>query len=270
MKVMDFYLIHAISNLHVGSGEGDFSVIDKQVQRDPNTELPTIHSSGIKGALRELMAYSAGKDPVKIDEVEKVFGSNPKDRKTIKQGKFNFFEGRLLALPARSSHDFFYLVTCPNLLEEFIGALNQFKYKNKYLDDLSKLVKEVNDGAVYFGVNQGPTFRLEEKWEPHHNSTNFDHLTELFGDRLAVLPNDDFKTLAKELPIIARNYLENGVSSNLWYEEFVPREARFFTMVSREENEDYLNTFLQTKDNLVQLGANATVGYGLCSFKKLN
>jgi CRISPR-associated protein Cmr4 len=47
------YLIECLSNLHVGSGDANYDVIDKKVQRDPVTNLPCIHSSGIKGAFRE-------------------------------------------------------------------------------------------------------------------------------------------------------------------------------------------------------------------------
>ncbi len=277
MKTMDFYLIHAISNLHVGSGEGDFSVIDKQVQRDQTTRLPIIHASGIKGAIREAMEYEQkngatatqvsnnGKNPI----VE-AFGSDPKDRKSIQQGKYNFYDARLLALPARSSHDFFYVATCPALLEEAIKNFEMFQPQSEYLPLLKGLAEQASENAQYFGTDQGEPIRLEEEWDATYNEFDLDKLTDLFGDRLALLSNHAFDRLANELPIIARNYLNDGISENLWYEEVVSREARFITMIAREDGMDYLNTFLGSKNNLVQLGANATVGYGLCSFKKLN
>ncbi len=277
MKTMDFYLIHAISNLHVGSGEGDFSVIDKQVQRDQSTRLPIIHASGIKGALREAMEYEQkngatttqvsnnGKNPI-----TEVFGSDPKDRKSIQQGKYNFYDARMLALPARSSHDFYYVATCPVLLDEAIKSLEMFHSESEYLSLLTSLSALASDEAKYFGTDQGKPIQLEEEWSAAHNGFDLGKLTELFGDRLALLSNQAFDRLAKELPIIARNYLNDGISENLWYEEVVPREARFLAMIAREDGLDDLNTFLISKNNFVQLGANATVGYGLCSFKKLS
>ncbi len=277
MKTMDFYLIHAISNLHVGSGEGDFSVIDKQVQRDQTTRLPIIHASGIKGAIREAMEYEQkngatatqvsnnGKNPI----VE-AFGSDPKDRKSIQQGKYNFYDARLLALPARSSHDFFYVATCLALLEEAIKNFEMFQPQSEYLPLLKGLAEQASENAQYFGTDQGEPIRLEEEWDATYNKFDMGNLTKIFGNRLAILSNHAFGRLAKELPIIARNYLNDGISENLWYEEVVPREARFMAMIAREDSTDYLNTFLGSKNNLVQLGANATVGYGLCSFKKLN
>lgn len=276
MKTIDFYLIRAISNLHVGSGEGDFSVIDKQVQRDPITALPTIHSSGIKGALREAMEYEAKNI---VDEAQrrlyeanvvKIFGSDPKrrDGKT-NQGLNNFFEGKLLGLPIRSTHNFYYLATCPALLGELSSDLETLQKGHSLVDQLDAFLAEAvptDTQPLYFGT-QHSGLRLED-WTPQHHTYGVGFLEHLFGSRLALLHNDAFYKLAAQLPIIARNYLENGISKNLWYEEVVPREARFYAPIARHKDEDALNEFLTRKQQLVQIGANATVGYGLCEMKK--
>ena len=49
----ELYKITTLSNLHVGSGDINFDVIDNQVQRDSITNLPNINSSSLKGAFRE-------------------------------------------------------------------------------------------------------------------------------------------------------------------------------------------------------------------------
>lgn len=267
MKKMDLYLIRTISNLHVGSGEGDFSVIDKQVQRDPVHRLPVIHASGIKGALREAMQFNNYQA-----SVEEIFGADPKTKGgRAKQGLNNFFDGKLLALPIRSSHNFYYIATCPHLLKSFISDLKLFKhnYPEVLVDELNILANKfiASGEPIYFGKIH-KRLKLEE-WEAKNGQQLAPEITELLGDRVALLHDDDFKVLADELPIIARNYLENGISRNLWYEEVVPREARFYTMISRNEKNDELNQYLLSTDNLVQIGANATVGYGLCEFKLL-
>jgi Uncharacterized protein predicted to be involved in DNA repair (RAMP superfamily) len=68
-----------------------------------------------------------------------------------------------------------------------------------------------------------------------------------------------------DLPIIARNVLENGESKNLWYEQVIPAETIFYTFIQSPsgvlENE--------LDDKIVQIGANATIGYGYCKFTKL-
>lgn len=266
MKTTDFYLIRAISNLHVGSGEGDFSVIDKRVQRDPVTQLPTIHASGIKGALREAMQTQAGKDS--DPTVNEVFGTPPGERDEVKQGKYRFFDGQLLALPARSSKDFFYLVSCPGLLtaaKQRIAQLNGAHPLLPMFDELFKLKGK-------FLGKKWSELRLEDTILKKEDHSDYQHkkLEAIFGKRFAIIPNAEFAKIAEELPIVARNYLNNGISDNLWYEEYVPREARFLTMVTREDSStDHLGDYLKANNDLAQLGANATVGYGLCEFKKL-
>jgi CRISPR-associated protein Cmr4 len=49
----ELYKITTLSNLHVGSGEINFDVIDNQVQRDAISNLPNINSSSLKGAFSE-------------------------------------------------------------------------------------------------------------------------------------------------------------------------------------------------------------------------
>ena len=68
-----------------------------------------------------------------------------------------------------------------------------------------------------------------------------------------------------QLPIIARNCLENGESKNLWYEQVLPRETVLGTLLL--SSEDTLAKVLNGK--VIQIGANATIGYGYCEFIQL-
>lgn len=94
----------------------------------------------------------------------------------------------------------------------------------------------------------------------------------LLANRFAIFHANDFKQLCEELPTVARNYLDNGVSRNLWYEEIVPRETRFYFFTSKPDNQEALANGLKSEaiSNLVQIGGNATVGFGLCEIKKLS
>jgi len=47
------YKYTCLTNLHVGSGDINYNIVDNEVERDPVTGLPMIHASGVKGALRE-------------------------------------------------------------------------------------------------------------------------------------------------------------------------------------------------------------------------
>lgn len=55
------------------------------------------------------------------------------------------------------------------------------------------------------------------------------------GKTLYILPEETFKKI--ELPVLARNKLDNGISKNLWYEQVVPHESLFaFAVLGTEEN----------------------------------
>ena len=50
-----FYKIECLTNLHVGSGEINYNIVDNEVEKDAITNLPVIHASGVKGALRDAL-----------------------------------------------------------------------------------------------------------------------------------------------------------------------------------------------------------------------
>ena len=78
---------------------------------------------------------------------------------------------------------------------------------------------------------------------------------------------ENFKELCSDdsLPIIARNCLEDGESVNLWYEQVLPSQSVLAAIIMTPNDGD-LDIL---KDKIVQIGANATIGYGYCLFKKL-
>lgn len=68
------------------------------------------------------------------------------------------------------------------------------------------------------------------------------------------------------LPVVARNNIDSntGISQNLWYEEIVPHESIFYFFIT-SENKELLDELKNSLDGqVVQFGANATIGYGLC------
>ena len=78
------------------------------------------------------------------------------------------------------------------------------------------------------------------------------------------LENKKFSDLCSDenLPIIARNVLDNGQSKNLWYEQVVPSETVFYAIIQEPDG-----VLAKTIDGrLIQIGANATIGYGYCKF----
>lgn len=83
------------------------------------------------------------------------------------------------------------------------------------------------------------------------------------------IPNDTLDNL----PIIARNKLENGESKNLWYEEMVPAMSEFVFFVTypeaAKEKFNKFNELLTAEGSLVQIGANASIGYGFCKIENI-
>lgn len=207
------YKIRTLTNLHVGGSGSNFDIVDKQVQRDPTTEYPSIYASSIKGALRDHFTDVLGEGDKAITY---IFGNEPDDRGEAKQGKYRFLSADLLALPNPS---------------------NNTPFELAYTDEINK---------------------LEEKAQLMGATIKFNKT-----------PSSDFKELTEELPVIARNYLKNGISENLWYEEVVPRESLFvFTLLAPKG--DITKFDEQVNGKIIQIGANATIGYGLCLFTKIN
>ncbi len=261
----DAYLITCLTNMHVGSGDANYGVVDNLVQRDPVTDIPIIHSSSLKGALREHFKNIWGECD---DRLNFIFG---RDEIRCKGngpsiGHYKFFDANLIVLPVRSNMKPFFRATSKFLLEDI-------EEKSKALSITLSLnpFKEDNATKSAPSVNEENNNCILEDWTAAGNLALSDGKNHI-GKNPALFHPDSFKELAKRLPVIARNQLENGKSNNLWYEEVVPRESRFIFFVSKpEENNDikYGNDFETELNKIVQIGGNASIGYGFCKIKKL-
>lgn len=227
------YMIRCLTNLHVGVGGANYNVVDNPVQRDVTDKRPCIYSSSLKGALRQFFA-SLQPNTIDIDYIfgPDNYGAAEKDNKI---GHFNFLQANLLAFPIQASvkediPEGYKLCSCP-----------------AWKKSLEELGQYMGVAGIVF-----PEFTEEEQ---------------------GVLTDAH-----KSLPIIARNYLKNGESKNLWYEEVVPAESRFVFFVTYPENtgkekpEDIFKKFdalLTGEKSIVQIGANSSVGYGLCKISNI-
>ena len=110
--------IQCLTNMHVGSGDINFDIIDGQVEKDPVTGYPVIFASGVKGALREYAEYYLSED-----EVEDIFGVNRGNNKERmgKAGSVKFLTAQVVAMPMRASKGkrSYYMVTAKNMLMSF-------------------------------------------------------------------------------------------------------------------------------------------------------
>lgn len=219
------FLITAKTNLHVGNESGgDFSIIDKAIQRDPLTGLPCVNSSSLKGAIKEFCLYNTNVNVGKFfgSDVDKATGKVKPD---TQKGEAIFFDAKLLFLPQQDDQQLYHYVTS---------------------DDVIKMMNE----RVQLFI---PSFKYEKPAK--FNDKDVVPCNE--NDSLSVLCHED------NLPIIARNVLENGESKNLWYEQVLPAETVLYTII-QEEGEVLANAL---DNQIIQIGANATIGYGYCKFE---
>ncbi|WP_148880177.1 RAMP superfamily CRISPR-associated protein [Streptococcus sp. Marseille-P7376] len=165
----------------------------------------------------------------KLSKINEIFGSE--NSKVTTSGALKFLSANLLALPIRSisGGDKPYSIHAPKT------ACEDFKQtlKNFQLENVS--IAEINGG--------------DEKITLDEDNSCF----EKYG-----------------LPVIARNSV--GVQTNLWYEEVVPHKSIFYFAVvaSTSEADDLLDVFTESvREKIIQFGANASVGYGLCKVIKV-
>lgn len=288
------YTIKTLSNLHVGGGDANYSVVDKQIQRDSITAYPTIHASSFKGAMREYAKHTAVSEQnltlegKVADEtvlagngmIYTVFGQEPKGNGSemlkAKAGHMIFSEPKLLSLPVRTDKTPFLHAICPNLIAEYNAICEIYGLTDKIPEfddtDIGYYCKKDFDGELTaeeynFKFNKNDKLSILEKY---------------IGDNVILLSNEQFKKISKTLPVIARNYLENGESKNLFYEEIVPKESMFY-VVLRYPNDNLLSMDardMKSKKHLIKfqqsiqnmhfyLGANTSIGYGLCELKQI-
>jgi len=250
------YTIRALTNMQPGSGETTQGVVDNFVQRDPATGYPVIFGSSIKGALRAFMEARFNNNGI----VSAIFGNSGQ------QGSYRFFSAHLMALPLRSNKRPYYLAISPGVARQILDLFDALEYpidsglKNE-LKNLATVnienpsVKEATQGLAIEDFEQFDKLTI--------GLTNLGNL--LHSSDIVVLPDEEFnKVVSNEnLPVVARNYLENGMSKNLWYEQVIPRFSVFVMPVMYPANDPHFQQFHKTLTaNLLQIGGNATVGYG--------
>lgn len=230
MNKNNVWFITAKTNLHVGNeNTSSYGLIDLAIQRNATTGLPCINSSSLKGALNEFASQgNNGKEIIEACKRKDIFGCDKVGKGDTKKGMYTFFDANILFLPKQSDTQLFEMVTCDAVLNRFIAQVELMTGEKLTETNLMNVVKFKKVSDAEF---------IE-------------------------LCSDD------NLPIIARNVLENGESKNLWYEQVLPAETILYTLIDDKEDGTLANEL--TKENaIVQIGAGATIGYGYCKFTNL-
>ncbi|WP_251862253.1 type III-B CRISPR module RAMP protein Cmr4 [Clostridium sp. Marseille-Q2269] len=276
MDNFKIYTIRCLTNMHVGSGDASYTLIDNQVQRDVITGFPTINSSSLKGSLRSFL------DPEKseTEAIKYIFGD---EKEGI--GKYKLLGASLLSIPVRSNVKPFFRGTCPRIIKDFLGFIENFQLekecKEDLKDDLKKLEEVANENKncvwILKNFNKNIVIKQEDQLTIEEIDItltkkiafkNEDKIKKIFGENLVLIDDNSFSQIVGRLPVIARNKLDNGESKNLWYEEVVPRETKFyFGVILGKEHKDEFKKI--EGEEPVQIGGNATIGYGYCDIESI-
>ncbi len=263
------YLIETLTNTNVGSGNVSFGIVDNLIQKDSVTFLPLFQSSSIKGALREHMEQSG----LPQDDINKIFGAEEN-----KPGAVKFYDARLITLPLRATKRVYYNSTSKLAVLDYLTALKVF-CGNEEVKELKNFIKNLDFIDVEFVIfTEEPNLEIEDYGK--YKFVAFDSvmsglITKYLGvelANLAIFKDEIFSEICESsLPVIARNKIgEDGTSENLFYEEVLPRRSRLWFMLGFDENIS-INQQFGTKltSDLIQFGANASIGHGLTIISKL-
>lgn len=251
----------AETSIHPGSGQ-DAGFVDLPVAREKATDYPVIVGSSMKGALKDAIKSS----DLEVD-ISSIFGQQEN------AGELIVGDARLLLLPIRSLQGNYRWVTCSYLINRFARDRIRMGFSS------ISMGLEIASGKFLGAWEIGRRLFLEERQfecTAPVETRVINAVVELIPsmkdfvvDRLVVLNDDDFAWFARYgLCVNARNQLdeEKKTSKNLWYEETLPPDSVFYTLLaSRTPASNSANVvsdfLLQT--GYLQVGGNQTIGQGV-------
>lgn len=255
------YKYTCLTNLHVGSGDVNYNIIDNEVERDPVTLYPVIHASGVKGALRE---HFSGK--LSEDLIRHIFGAAPKHKEAIAAGNYKFLDAKFLARPMRvggSASMASISVVSIASLNDYLEMLTAFGCNHYGVTHITLDPAAFGDAPFLTNCPENICVEGEKTGKlPKETEQELLKLRDVLGTTFAVAK--DFCDYP--LPVVARNHLDNGVSKNLWYEEVVPHGSVFYQLVLTPD----ARMELPLEQEPIQFGGNASIGCGFVQVTKLN
>ncbi|MCB0643324.1 MAG: type III-B CRISPR module RAMP protein Cmr4 [Phaeodactylibacter sp.] len=204
------------------------------------------------------------------------------------RGHYSLHDAELLSIPVRSNAQPYFNCTCPRILLDLKERLDFFDIdetiRNPLIGEIDELLTTAtnenvaNNLLIFNQPHQMENIYLEEY---AHKVEDFDKdpksfpiLDRLLRSPFVVTKNEVFSSLVSDsyLPIIPRNQLDNRQSKQLWYEQVLPTETRFYNFVGVPSASD---SFLAKFDSaihqkVINIGANLSVGYGRCYFENFS
>jgi CRISPR-associated protein Cmr4 len=265
------FTFYTLTPLHAGSGESS-AAVDLAIQREKHTQYPVVYSSSMKGSLRWFFECKHSDE----DLINRIFGKEGDEKGG--SGQVVFTDAKILFFPVRSSEGVFKWVTCNFLIER---ALRDLQFIGIKPDGITTTPVNAIEGSAQSAYESEI---LLEDFPITANKTMptklFNFLTKFADEedvkqRLIIVSNDVFKTLVTmATQVIARNVLDNNkkTSTNLWYEEVVPADAVFYTIMlpAYGDNEGLMQGLAEGANGIgnqiIQIGGNETIGYGFVKF----
>lgn len=285
--------IHALTGLHPGSGTA-LGHVDLPVARERHTGWPLIPASTLKGVLRDACRPKAKEGP-DYDRWCAVFGPETKEA-DLHAGAISLTDARILAFPVRSLKGVFAWVTCPAVLSRLSRDLGLTKEALPWQAGDSP---DVDEGAAVCAggsplLIDGDGLVLEE-FDFKRSDAAINTIAEWIGTNavadtatqtrmkthLVIIADDAFGHFVQHATeVTARIGLEYETKTvrdgALFYEEFLPAETLFYSLVFAEasrrkspsmtakETCDYL---IKRTPGCLQIGADETIGKGLCAVR---
>jgi CRISPR-associated protein Cmr4 len=307
--------LYTETSLHIGSGTS-LSAIDLPIQREKYTNFPNGAGSGVKGAVREWFEnfgklVNGKREKEDKEKIISVFG--PEEDGSDHSGAVSFTDLRLLLFPVRSMKGVFAYVTSPFVLSRLKRELAQVG-KNvdwnielpgedqAFTNLLNASIKTENSDLIInekvvleefgFTANSSENLNKISGWlgeNAIHNSADYEFWNKKVRKSLLLISDNNFKDFTEHsTEIQARIKLGEGKSSdskkdgNLFYEENVPCDALFYSLVltsnshspnppeSVKTDQEILNYIKQLNANRLQIGGDETIGKGIVNIKFLS
>ncbi len=291
---MPLLTMFAESPVHAGTG-AELGHVDLPIQRERATQVPTVHSPGVKGVIRDLARRSGAS----ADVIQELFGSDPPTQAgaaALEPGALAFSDARLVLFPCRTAGPMFAWVTSPYLLSRLRRDAEQAGLRGvpggvpSVLDDEAMVTTasafpEKTVLIEEFEFRARPDASLTQ-WATFlatllPDGAEYQYWRDLLPKALAGVSDDnlrDFVTHGTE--VVTRVRLDPArktvVEGALWTEEYLPQDSLLYCVVGvtvRRRSEEavllgHFRTILQAFP-VAQFGGKETVGRGFVRLKTL-
>ncbi|WP_299791637.1 type III-B CRISPR module RAMP protein Cmr4 [uncultured Shewanella sp.] len=273
--------LNAHTWIHAGSGEKD-GVVDLPIQREAHTGWPVVFGSSLKGAMR-----SAATRRQKDQSLITLFGPEALGEGVGSEkhhaGALMISDARLIWLPVRSLTTHTRYVTCPAMMRRLLADMARAGQAQSLeiptVQNLDALVCHKESDRLYleeYAFSQQESTVLRSWCDLLARFSELD--AEEVAQQLVLISNDQFSHLSQAAiplhPHIAIDYeTKSVVDGALWYEEALPPETLFYSLIMVNDARDKSGLKAETLRNqlkarmledhpYLQVGGNETTGMG--------